>query len=137
MKALYEICRKDPRFDLEAYLFLREALEYTVTHLLRPRKGPRRHISGRELAMGFRDYALEQFGPLAFDVLATWGIHQTEDIGSIVFNLVEAGELGKTEEDRQADFDAIYDFADAFRTPYLPPHPTSRNQEEPSMEGDI
>jgi len=120
MNKLFAICQKDPRYDLEAYLFLREALEFTVQKLKKAPKGPQHHVSGRELAEGFREYALSQFGPLTYAVLAQWGIHQTEDIGTIVFNLVEAGELGKTPEDTPEDFRNLYDFHEAFKKPFLP-----------------
>jgi len=127
MKVLYDICQKDPRYDLEAYLFLREALEFTARKCKKASKGPLRHVSGRELAEGFRDYALEQFGPITFAVLAKWGIHCTEDIGVIVFNLVEAGELGKTEKDSPADFVNLYDFKEVFEKPFTPQKVTREN----------
>jgi uncharacterized repeat protein (TIGR04138 family) len=53
-------------------------------------------------------------------VLGNWGINSTEDIGEIVFNLVDAGVLGKTDEDRREDFAHGYDFAETFETPFLP-----------------
>ncbi|MFU8781108.1 MAG: Minf_1886 family protein [Kiritimatiellia bacterium] len=120
MNKLFAICQKDPRYDMEAYLFLREALECTVHKLKKSASGPHRHISGRELAQGFREYAIEQFGPLTLAVLAKWGVHRSEDIGAIVFNLVEAGELGKTEEDTLQDFSNLFDFYEVFQKPFEP-----------------
>jgi len=117
---LKNICRQDPRYDMEAYVFLREALEYTAKMLDKPRKGPAHHVSGRELSEGFRDLALQSFGPLALHVLHDWGLYRTEDIGELVFNLVEAGELGKTDEDKREDFASGYDFDEAFERPFLP-----------------
>jgi uncharacterized repeat protein (TIGR04138 family) len=127
MNKLFEICQQDPRYDLEAYLFLREALEFTVQKAKKTTSGPQRHVTGRELAIGFKQYALEQFGPITFAVLAKWGLHCTDDIGSMVFNLVESGELGKTDEDKVEDFHNLYDFQDAFLQPFV----TTRT-EEPS-----
>ena len=118
MNVLQKICQDDPRYDLEAYLFLREALEFTVQKCKKVSKGPLRHVSGCELADGFREYAVEQFGPITFAVLAKWGIHCTEDIGAIVFNLVEAGELGKTDADKPEEFTNLYDFQEAFQKPF-------------------
>jgi len=120
MNTLYTITQRDPRYDIEAYLFLREALEFTVQKLKKATRGPLRHVSGAELAEGFREYAIEQFGPLTFAVLAKWGIHRTDDIGAIVFNLVEAGELGKTDKDRPEDFNNLYDFDEAFQRHFEP-----------------
>jgi uncharacterized repeat protein (TIGR04138 family) len=77
-----------------------------------------RHISGRELAEGVRDLSVEQFGPLARTVLEHWGIHATEDVGAIVFALVESGVLIKQDEDSPGDFEDVFDFDDAFEVPY-------------------
>ncbi len=117
---LKTICQQDPRYGMEAYFFLREALEYTAKTREKPVKGPGHHVSGRELSVGFRDLALQSFGPMALHVLHDWGIWRTEDIGELVFNLVEAGELGKTDEDKREDFAHGYDFDEAFAKPFLP-----------------
>ena len=79
---------------------------------------PPRHISGSELAHGVRDLALERFGPLARTVLEHWGIHATDDVGRIVFALVECGVLVKQDEDRMEDFRDVFDFEDAFERSY-------------------
>lgn len=128
MKKLIAIREKDPRFEIEAYLFIREALEFTSKSLKKPESGPMHHVTGRELAEGARDLALQQFGPLALKVLNTWGIRRTEDFGEIVFNLVEAGELGKTAEDKREDFADGYDFHEAFAVPFLPKAPPSPDE---------
>ena len=69
---------------------------------------------------GIRDYALQQFGPMAKTVLEEWGIHSGRDFGEIVFNMIEVGWLAKTGKDSRADFDQGYDFDEAFRQPFLP-----------------
>ncbi len=53
-------------------------------------------------------------------LLEEWGIRSCADIGELVFNLIEEGELRKTEQDRREDFAAGFDFNDAFRRPFLP-----------------
>ena len=103
------MCRRDDRFKPESYLFVLAALHFTVTQLPEPR-----HITGQELLEGLRLYGLEQFGPLALQVFQHWGVQTTEDFGSIVFNLVDAKLLRKTEEDTLADFKQVYDFTEAF-----------------------
>lgn len=120
METLKKIYAEDSRYDMEAYVFMREALDYTIKTLKKPDKGPERHISGEELLEGIRQYALQEFGPIALKVLNTWGIKSTEDFGEVVFNLVNAGELGKTEEDKREDFKNSYDFQEAFEIPFLP-----------------
>jgi len=115
-----KICKEDPRYDADAYLFIREALDYTVKMLDKPAEEPGRHVSGRELLEGVRECALNEFGPMSLSVLNRWGIKRTEDIGEMVFNLVDAGILGKTEQDERMDFAGGYDFREAFAAPFLP-----------------
>ena len=43
-------------------------------------------------------------GPLAPTVFAEWGVRSTEDVGAIVFELVEAGQLSARAEDTILDF---------------------------------
>ncbi len=117
-EALAQIVRDDPRYDEQAYLFIREALDYTIQKLEKPTEGPGRHVSGAELLNGIRDYAIQEFGPMAMRVLAHWGIHSCEDFGEMVFNLVDKGILGKTENDTRQDFEGGYDFQEAFRSPF-------------------
>ena len=118
------MCSADPRYSVQAYYFLREALDFTINLLSKPTEGPERHVSGRELLEGVRQYALQEYGPLARTVLAQWGINTTDDFGQIVFNLVQKGILGKTERDKMEDFTNGYDFDTAFRAPFLPDVPS-------------
>ena len=104
------ILEKESKYKFEAYSFVMAGLHYTVSRLSVPR-----HVSGRELCGGLRDYALEQFGPMARTVLEYWGIQSTVDFGKIVFLLIEAELLKKTEEDSIHDFENIYDFNQAFQ----------------------
>lgn len=104
-----KILRRDPRYRREAYEFVQEALRAAHASA-----GKRRHVTGRELLDAFRDLARSAFGPLTRTVLAEWGLRTTEDVGNVVFNLVEAEELGKTDEDDLADFRGVFDFDRAF-----------------------
>ncbi len=103
------ILEKDPSYKFEAYTFVLAALHDTVSRLKKPR-----HITGNELAVGIRAYALDQFGPMARTVLNHWGIHTTLDFGKIVFALIEVKLLSKQPEDRLEDFDKVYEFEDSF-----------------------
>jgi uncharacterized repeat protein (TIGR04138 family) len=104
---------RNPRFHGKAYLFLLSSLHHVMGELDRPR-----HISGPELAHGARSLAVARFGPLARTVLEHWGIHSTEDLGEIVFALVEAGVLIAEEQDRPEDFRELFDFEEAFDRNY-------------------
>jgi len=110
----------DQRYHREAYLFLRDGLEYTQRILKREVGSKTRHISGQELLEGLREYALKEYGPMARTVLGEWGVHRTEDFGEIVFNMVEHGIFSKTNTDSREDFQGGYDFDQAFRDPFLP-----------------
>jgi len=118
-EVLSQIVREDPRYDAQAYEFLREALDFTIKLLSKPVEGPARHVTGGELLEGIRQYALQEFGPMALTVLNRWGLRRCEDFGEMVFHLVEKGILGKTERDRKEDFGGAYDFDQAFRQPFL------------------
>jgi uncharacterized repeat protein (TIGR04138 family) len=115
------LIQRDPRYQREAYEFVREALDYTQKAVAQ-RVSPDavRHVTGQELLEGIRDYALQTFGPMAMLVLNDWGINACEDFGEIVFNMVECGLLAKTDQDKREDFRGGYSFEDAFRKPYLP-----------------
>jgi len=121
MDTIERICATDTRYDIEAYLFVRDALDHTVKRLGRNKSAAgRRHVTGQELLDGIREHVLRQFGPMALTVLRSWGIEKTRDFGEVVFNLVNSGLLGRTEEDRVEHFDNGYDFVEAFAKPFQP-----------------
>jgi uncharacterized repeat protein (TIGR04138 family) len=113
-KTIQEIQTKDGRFTEEAYVFVLEALEYTVSTL-----EIRRHVSGRELLEGITDFARQKYGLLAFTVLESWGIRSTADFGAAVFHLVEAGILARRECDSMEEFDDVFDLEAALTKDYL------------------
>jgi len=86
-----------------------ETLDYTYRMVKK-----RRHVTGRELLEGARRYALERYGPMARTVLEHWGIRRCEDVGEVVFNLVDNGLLNRTEKDSRDDFKGGFDFKEAF-----------------------
>ena len=133
-EALDQILAKDPRYRRDAYLFVRDALDYTRKLIIREPAGPGgefdpaagkrraqdRHVTGPELLEGIRQLAFTEFGPMVITVFEEWGVRCCRDFGEIVFNLVDIGQFSKTAEDSRSDFDGGYDFADAFRKPFLP-----------------
>lgn len=120
------IVAQDPRYRRDAYLFVRDALDYTQKIAPKERRESL-HVTGQELLAGIRDYTLAQFGPMAITVLEEWGITRCEDFGEIVFNIVEAGLFSKTETDSRADFQNGYTFEEAFRKPFLPQSKTTES----------
>ena len=110
---LARIRARGGNYHERGYLFVLAAIEY-----LQSRLDVRRHVTGAELAWASRDFALEQFGLLARQVLDHWGITRTDDIGRIVFTLVEVGLLVTQPGDREQDFAAVFDFTEAFDETY-------------------
>ena len=108
-----QIRLREPRFHERGFLFVLSALEFCQTHLTE-----RRHITGAELAHTCRELALERYGVLARQVLDHWGIRATEDIGDIVFALVDLGLLISQPNDSRDDFAGVFDFDTAFERDY-------------------
>ncbi len=112
-ETLGQLQRRNPRFAVEAYVFVLGGLQRRLAELDCPR-----HISGVELAGAVRDLAIERFGLLARVVLEHWGVHSTEDIGEIVFLLVDHGVLTKEDTDRREDFADVFSFEEVFESEY-------------------
>ncbi len=120
-EAVDRIIAKDGRFHRDAFFFLRETLDLTVERLGRNGAaggGQGHHVTGPELLAGFRDHALELYGPMAATVLEEWGIRRCGDVGDMVYGLIETGIFGRSETDRREDFDGVFDFTDAFIRPF-------------------
>jgi uncharacterized repeat protein (TIGR04138 family) len=113
LEKVEKVMKRNRRYKFEAYSFVMAALHQTVSKLPKSR-----HVTGQELAEGIRNYALDQFGPLARTVLTYWGIKKTDDFGNIVFALVEVGILRKQPDDKIEDFHGLYDFKEAFDRGY-------------------
>jgi len=134
---LPRIIALDPRFSIDAYAFVLEALDHARIQKLnalrsrsdgtgaaKPRRSarargraplPAGHVSGQELCQSVRRLALGQFGLLSATVLGHWGIRSTSDIGDIVYNMIASGDLEKTSSDSRSDFDNVFDFNTALR----------------------
>jgi uncharacterized repeat protein (TIGR04138 family) len=101
------------RYDERSYLFVLAAIEYVQTHL-----PVRRHVTGAELAWACRDLARDRFGLLARPVLQHWGVTRTDDLGRIVYTLVDVGLLVTQPGDSEEDFRDVFDFEPAFDDEY-------------------
>ena len=124
---IVELLDRDPRYKFEAYVFVFEALRYAQETLElgesyetgefdeNDEEQIERHVTGQDLCEAARQYALDQYGLMAKNVLGTWGIESTGDLGEIVFNLIDIGKMRKTEHDRRADFDDVFEFETALR----------------------
>jgi len=129
IERIREISIRDGRYAPEAFLFVSKAIGQTVEWIRkkvipandlkdgsREEAGGMFHVSGQELLVGFRRLAQARWGLLARHVLACWGIRRTEDVGEIVFLMVEDEKLQwrKRECDRREDFAGGFAFESAF-----------------------
>jgi uncharacterized repeat protein (TIGR04138 family) len=142
---LARIIAGDPRYAIEGYIFILEALNTARREKLRgkrrhqqaersskpaalaraPRPQPKKagisgHVTAGELCEAVQTLALAQFGSLAATVLRHWGVASTSDIGEIVYNLIAAGDLEKTPNDSRSDFDNVFDFETALQPKWTP-----------------
>jgi len=107
-----DLVAKDSRYDARAYALLLDCIQF-----LGKENG---HMTGEQILDEFRDRALDQYGPMTYAVLTDWGLSRTEDIGEMMFNLVESKRIGKDPEDSAESFVGGYDFREAFLGPYQP-----------------
>lgn len=117
------VCGRAGHYPPEAFEFVRRGLAHTVEVVHgegaaggEPGPDENRHVSGQQLCLGLKDFAIRQYGMLARTVLGRWGIQRTDDFGRIVFAMVDAGLMRKTDEDTLEDFRGVYDFGEAFST---------------------
>lgn len=110
------LAQTEPRYRKEAFLFICQA----VTFVNREMKGrtSHAHVDSQTLLEGFCQLALLEFGPLALDVLAYWGIESSEDVGNLVFALVDKKILRASPNDSPADFAGAQDFHRTLLEPF-------------------
>jgi len=129
-KILLNLVKTDPRYKLDAYIFVRDGLSYAQEILIDEVQGeeevsnvvaeageeePDRHVSGQQLCQSLRLYALDQFGYMAKTVLNSWGLRSTSDFGEVVYNMIEKELMKKSKTDRREDFDNVFDFEEALQ----------------------
>ncbi len=132
--SLYQIVNQDPRYPVEAYWFVREALAYaadsmelgshayndpdcdaeTATHRARRE----RHLTGQQLCEAIRRYALNQYGYMAKVVLNNWKIEETGCFGDIVYNMISVGIMKKSSRDKRSHFDGVFSFDEVFQNDF-------------------
>ncbi|NRB73628.1 MAG: hypothetical protein HRU46_04665 [Verrucomicrobiales bacterium] len=138
-EAIQSIVAEDNRYKPDGYHFLRDALDHTVSSLRKDELIEHRHVSGPELLEGVVEYGLKEFGPMAVAVLESWGIRTGEDIGAMVFKLIEVGAFGRSDEDSPSDFEDVLDLKDELLTPFRPTRPVlsqDDDDQEPPARGN-
>jgi uncharacterized repeat protein (TIGR04138 family) len=127
-QAVESILKRDRRYDPLAYLFLKEALDFTLKRAAEGNGGEARHVTGTELCHGFRDLAIQDFGPMASTLMREWGLRESGDIGEMVFHLIEEQMFGKQDSDTKEDFIHAFDFEDSFVVPFQPKQKRQRER---------
>ncbi|MFO0938499.1 MAG: Minf_1886 family protein [Gemmataceae bacterium] len=115
---ILEAVRGDSRYAYEAYEFVCDAVTFTQDHLGRsPRPNDpddaNYHVGAEELLRGTCELALREFGMMAPLVFSFWGIHETDDIGNIVFNLIHLDRLSQSDQDDPEDFHDAFNIEQA------------------------
>ena len=115
--ALMQVAKNAGPYPREAFQFVQQGLGHTVERIaeyggLQSDEGS--HVSGQQLCLGLRDFAISQYGLLAPTVLRHWNVLRTDDFGRIVFAMIEQGLMSKTADDTLEDFLGVYDFAEVF-----------------------
>ncbi|HSQ57999.1 MAG TPA: Minf_1886 family protein [Gemmata sp.] len=115
---ILELCREPPHFAYEAYEFVSDAVTFTQQRLGRRAEDEEieevdHHVSGGELLEGVRDLAILTFGMMAPVVFKHWNVRTTDDIGRMVFSLIEVGCLSKSDRDCPEDFHDLFDLRQA------------------------
>ncbi len=101
-EAVERVLERHPEYHSEAYTLVHLALGVTVERLAKPH-----HLSARELYLGCCAYAIGEYGPLAGETLAHWGVTKSADFGAIVYNLIEVGIFARQKEDSQSEFNDL------------------------------
>ena len=126
--SLDQLVSQDPRYPVEAYVFVREALAFASDSMelgvapdvaeteAAPDQPRERHLTGQELCEAIRQFAINQYGYMAKVVLQRWGITATGNFGDIVYNMIEMGVMKKSPQDRRTHFDNVYDFDHVFES---------------------
>jgi uncharacterized repeat protein (TIGR04138 family) len=118
--AVEAISSNQESYDSGAYYFLKDALDFTVRRVMESNDGKHRHVAASELLVGFRDFAIQEFGPMASTMMTEWGINTCSDIGSMVFELITEGVFGKQDSDTREDFSEIFPLIESLEAPFSP-----------------
>lgn len=116
-EAVAKILKKDERYSAEAYEFVRQSLDATITQLEQEKNSG--HLTAHELYFGSCMLAVKEYGPLAGEVLKHWGIENCTDIGAIVYNLIDVGIFGKQNGDTKEEFDDLPDLMTLLDKPFI------------------
>ena len=115
-KTIDQIAAADGRYDVRAVRFVFDGLGRTVEQFGCQSRSDleNRHVSGKQLAVGLGELAVQRWGRLARVVLDKWGVKTTRDFGEIVYLMISHGWMSARETDRIEDFNEVFDFEATF-----------------------
>ena len=112
--AVERIRSRDRRYAPEAYAMVMDSVAYAIQTIGEPR-----HISAAELLVHLCDFSKKRYGILAYTILDKWGLKSTGDIGSVVYSLIDEGELSEQEGDSLAGFSSVFDLRERLEVHYF------------------
>jgi uncharacterized repeat protein (TIGR04138 family) len=103
--------------SVDAILFVQDALSLAVAQVAKA--GGARHAGARELCEAFAEHAKRYFNDEAEarELLDEWGLRTSEDVGRIVFTMVEAKWMTAEEGESVRDFDGLFTLDTLFAGP--------------------
>jgi len=100
-------------YQRDAYVFLRDALDFTTKQQKKIKGRHGASCAGPELLEGVRQYALKEFGPMVIRYFLPGEFIAAKISGNMVFNLIEAGISERRRKIRWRIFKNVYDFKEA------------------------
>jgi len=113
-EAVDRIRRRDKRYAPEAYALIMDSVAYAIRTI-----GETRHVSAAELLDYLCDFAKQRYGILAYSMLQMWGLRSTEDVGAVVYALIDEGELTEQDGDSLAGFSGVFDLHERLELRYF------------------
>ncbi len=112
--AVEKIRERDKRYSPEAFAFVMDTIDHAILRI-----GERRHVSAAELLDYMCEFAKSRYGVMAYTVLRRWGLRGTEDVGSVVYRLIDQHVLAEQEGDSPADFSGVFNLRNRLEEQYF------------------
>jgi uncharacterized repeat protein (TIGR04138 family) len=101
---------------VDAILFVQDALSLAEDHA---QAGGTEHVGARQLCGAFGELAKRYFNDEveARELLEEWGLRTSEDVGRIIFTMVEAKWMTAEEGESASDFGGLFTLDTLFADP--------------------
>ena len=100
------------RSTTDGVLFVSDAFSFACRHagLFK------RHVGALQVCLAVRDWSMSYFNDAAEakELLAEWGIRSSEDVGRIIYALIEAGLARRSDDDSPDQFDGLFTLDNLF-----------------------